>query len=142
MPSAQETFLGKGQRLAELALLDTDAGQMQVGRAGCLGTPGGLEERVIGLGQLFQHLQRKSQIEVGFTGVGIGIAPGLLADRGAEIRHALFDLRMAQEIETAGIVEAKIGGIPPQAFQVVIHGQEGGVAVLFEMLTGQVELLE
>ena len=53
---------------------------MEVSRPRRFGAPGGFKEGVVGVIQLVQHFQRQAQIEIGFPGVGVGVAPGLLFD--------------------------------------------------------------
>ena len=89
-----------------------------------------------------QQLQRKPQIEIRLAGIGIRIAPGLLFDRGLEVRHAFPDLPIAQQVQAVGVVQPDIGGIAPQAFHIIIGGQEGGVAVLLQMLARQIQFFQ
>ena len=138
MPSAQQTLVHKLQGLRQPALLHADAGQMVEGSPCGFSAPSGLEKRVVGVRQPVQQLLRQAQVEIRFSGVGIGVPPGLLADGGLEERHALLNLPVAQQIQAVGVVEPNIGGIAAQPLQVIVGGQERGVAVLLQVLPGQV----
>ena len=142
MPSPQQAFVSELQGLLQISLFDRNAGQVEIRRSRRFGAPGGFEESVAGFGQLVQQLQGQAQIEIRFPGVGVGVAPGLFFDRRPEIRNALFDLPVAQQIQTVGVVQPNIRGVPAQALQVVIRGQEGGVAVLLQVLARQVQFFQ
>lgn len=65
--------------------------------------------------------------------IGIRILPGLLLNGGFEIKDALFLAAVLIEQKSIAVVEADIGGIPAQAFQIVVGGLESGMAVLLQM---------
>ena len=142
VPAAQEAFLREAERLREVSPAHAEAGEMEEGGPGRLAAPDGLEEGVIGLGEPFQLLQGQAQVEISLPGPGIRIAPGLLPDRRAEAVHALIRLPVPEQVQAKRVVQPDIGGIPAKPLPVIIIRQEGRVAVLLQMLTGQIQLLQ
>ena len=142
MPAAQQAFVCKVQCARQVLVPDCDAGQMIVCSACSFAAPGCLVKGVQCLRQAVQGFQGEPQIQVSFSGIWVRIPPGLFPDGRLEKGQALFCLCMPQKVQSVGIVQPDVGGIPKQTFQVIVRGKEGCVTVLLQVLSGQVQFFQ
>ena len=121
--------------------LRIDGRQIIEGHLLLLVAPGSLIERIIGflVPSLIQKIQTKQII--GLAVVGIGISFNQTLQRLTEIFFRLTERSSSHQQRAVGVVDADIARIPLQSFQIVGIRQIGGMPVLLDMKSGQIQLL-
>ena len=105
------------------------------------GAPDGFVECVICLVLPVLIDKRQTQIKIGLAVPRIGIFPDGSLDGSSEMALGLLEAASAQQQLAVGRVETDVARIAPESLQIIIVRQIGCVAVLLQMLSGQIQLL-
>ena len=84
-------------------------------------------------------MESKPQVIIAFTMIWIRIFPGLFFNCFPEIRNTFLKVSSAVQQKSVSIVQPDIGRIPFQPFQIIVLRGEGGVAVLFQVKTAEIQ---
>ena len=139
MPVSEHGLRGKVQCILVCALLRGQTGQPVKGGALCFRAPGGLIEGIVSLFLLTVGHQGQTQVKPALSRIGIRILPRLLFNGSPEIRDAVFDTPSLIEQKTVAVIQTDIRGIPFQPLQIIIRRFKGGVTVLLQMSSGQIQ---
>ena len=121
--------------------LRIDGSQIIEGHLLLLVAPGGLIERVIGFLIPSQIQKIQPQQIIGLAVVGIGISLDQTLQGLTEIFFRLLERSPSHQQRAVGVVDADIARIPFQPFQIVGIRQIGGMPILLDMKSGQIQLL-
>ena len=103
-------------------------------------TPDGFEECIIGFFRFSIGFICQSQIEITFAGIGVRIFPGLLFHSRLEVGDTFFHLSSTKQKKPITIVEPNVGGISFQSLQVIVCRFPGGMAILFQVGSCQIQI--
>ena len=105
------------------------------------GGPGSLEEGIVGLVLPSLIAQAQAQVHVCLGTIGVWVTGSKAINGRPEIRFRLVEPAPAHEQQAIGIVGPAVPGIAPKGLQVIGIGEVGGVAVLLQMQSGEIQFL-
>ena len=141
VPVVVQTAVHLIQGIFISALQGTDFGCLKVAGICPTFVPSRFPEALVCLIGLSLILQGKGKVVDGFSVIGIGIALGDEFHGLAQEGFCLVEAPLADVPQSEGVETTDVVGVAAQGFLVVVGGRPGGVAILLQMQSGQIELL-
>ena len=104
-------------------------------------TPGGFVEGIVSAFVIPCHDEGQAEIEVTFAVVGVRGLPGLFLNGFVEMPDAFFEVSASVQKKAVAVIQADVGWVAPESFQIIVFRVEGGMTVLLQMLGAQIQFL-